>query len=225
MSGFASWFGKRPSISKHSRVVWHGSRSNSCGATSPPMPLPASSTTLNGLMIDGIDEAHHVLDVARRAHPVRDRPRTRRRRRHLAAAIMSRMSEMPSSPLSGNASRRTIFMPLYCFGLCEAVTITPPSWPSAGDREVEHVGRDHAVVDDVGALRGRAVDERRRDRRGREPHVAADGDALGLQVGDERGADGAGRLFVHLIGIGAANVVGLEDVGVERKWTWTLLRD
>ena len=30
-------------------------------------------------------------------------------------------------PLSGNASRRTIFMPLYCFGLCEAVISTPPS--------------------------------------------------------------------------------------------------
>ena len=45
-------------------------------------------------------------------------------------AIISRMSEMPSSPLSGSASRRTIFMPLYCFGLCDAVIWTPPSWPS-----------------------------------------------------------------------------------------------
>ena len=33
-------------------------------------------------------------------------------------------------PLSGNASFRTIFMPLYCFGLCDAVIWTPPSWPS-----------------------------------------------------------------------------------------------
>ena len=60
---------------------------------------------------------------------------------------------MPASPLSGNASRRTIFMPLYCFGLCDAVICTPPSCPSRGDREVQHVGRHHPVVDDVGALR------------------------------------------------------------------------
>ena len=53
ISGFASWFGKVPSISKQSVVVLQGSRSNSCGATSPAMPLPASSTTLNGLMTAG----------------------------------------------------------------------------------------------------------------------------------------------------------------------------
>jgi hypothetical protein len=40
---------------------------------------------------------------------------------------MSRMSPMPASPLSGNASFRTILMPLYSFGLCEAVICTPPS--------------------------------------------------------------------------------------------------
>ena len=53
MSGFASWFGNRPSISKQSRVVRQGSRSKSFGATRPPMPLPASSTTLNGFTRDG----------------------------------------------------------------------------------------------------------------------------------------------------------------------------
>ena len=45
----------------------------------------------------------------------------------LPAAIMSRMSEIPASPLSGNASFRTIFIPLYCLGLCDAVIWTPPS--------------------------------------------------------------------------------------------------
>ena len=42
---------------------WQGSRSNSCGATSPAMPLPASSTTLNGLIDRRVDERHHLLDV------------------------------------------------------------------------------------------------------------------------------------------------------------------
>ena len=40
---------------------------------------------------------------------------------------MSRMSLIPDSPESGNASFRTILMPLYSFGLCEAVICTPPS--------------------------------------------------------------------------------------------------
>ena len=53
MSGLASWFGNVPSISKQSRVVRQGSRSKSRGATRPAMPLPASSTTLNGLMTAG----------------------------------------------------------------------------------------------------------------------------------------------------------------------------
>ena len=47
----------------------------------------------------------------------------------VSPTIMSRMSEMPASPLSGNACARTSFMPLYCFGLCEAVIIAPPSKP------------------------------------------------------------------------------------------------
>ncbi len=45
--------------------------------------------------------------------------------------IMSRMSEMPASPLSGNAPWRTSFTPLYCFGLCDAVICAPPSKPPA----------------------------------------------------------------------------------------------
>ena len=54
MSGLASWFGKRPSdVEAESSSTRQGRRSNSVGATRPPMPLPASSTTLNGLTIDG----------------------------------------------------------------------------------------------------------------------------------------------------------------------------
>jgi hypothetical protein len=48
-------------------------------------------------------------------------------------------SGMPSSPLSGSAPAPTSFMPLYCGGLCEAVTMAPPSRPR-GDAEVEHLG-------------------------------------------------------------------------------------
>ena len=64
----------------------------------------------------------HVLDVGGRARSSSSRCRGAPPAAGTASsAIMSRMSAMPSSPLSGNASLRTIFMPLYCFGLCDAV--------------------------------------------------------------------------------------------------------
>ena len=50
--------------------------------------------------------------------------------RQRAFWIMSRISPRPASPLSGSASARTILMPLYCDGLCEAVICAPPSSPS-----------------------------------------------------------------------------------------------
>ena len=47
-----------------------------------------------------------------------------------SAWLRSLSSGMPASPLSGSAPSPTSFMPLYCGGLCEAVTIAPPSSPS-----------------------------------------------------------------------------------------------
>ena len=46
------------------------------------------------------------------------------------AKARSRTSSSPESPPTGNAPRRTTFIPVYCFGLCEAVTQIPPSSPS-----------------------------------------------------------------------------------------------
>ena len=43
----------------------------------------------------------------------------------------SRTSRRPESPPTGSAPRRTIFIPVYSFGLCEAVTMIPPSSPSS----------------------------------------------------------------------------------------------
>ena len=54
---------------------------------------------------------------------------------------------------SGMASSRQILKPLYCFGLCEAVTIDAGRVAELADGEVELVAAGHAPeVDDVGAL-------------------------------------------------------------------------
>ena len=47
------------------------------------------------------------------------------------ASARSRTSSSPDSPPTGSAPRRTIFIPVYSFGLCEAVTSMPPSSPSS----------------------------------------------------------------------------------------------
>jgi len=43
----------------------------------------------------------------------------------------SRTSSRPDSPPTGRAPRRTIFIPVYSLGLCEAVTAMPPSSSSS----------------------------------------------------------------------------------------------
>jgi len=49
----------------------------------------------------------------------------------VASAARSRIASRPDSPPTGRAPRRTIFIPVYSFGLCEAVTAMPPSSSSS----------------------------------------------------------------------------------------------
>jgi hypothetical protein len=86
-----------------------------------------------------------------------------------------------------------------------------------GDGEVQHVGRNHPVVDDVGAHRGRPIDERRSERRRGQPHVASDGNSPRLQIGHKGRANRPRRILADLIGIRTAHVVRFEDVGIEMK--------
>ena len=52
-----------------------------------------------------------------------------------------KMVRAEALPLSGSASARTILMPLYCPGLCEAVICAPPSrWPVATAKYIASVG-------------------------------------------------------------------------------------
>lgn len=48
VEGLASWFGKVPSSSKYIGTTSSGRPSKTVGTVWPPMPLPASTTTLRG---------------------------------------------------------------------------------------------------------------------------------------------------------------------------------
>jgi len=82
---------------------------------------------LNGLMIDGSMNDMTCAMYGAMTSLVVTWPRRATGGGSRSLASMSRMSEMPASPLNGNASLRTSFIPLYCFGLCDAVIWTPPS--------------------------------------------------------------------------------------------------
>lgn len=48
VEGLASWLGKVPSSSKYIGITVSGSPARTVGTVWPPMPLPASTTTLRG---------------------------------------------------------------------------------------------------------------------------------------------------------------------------------
>ena len=68
---------------------------------------------------------------------------------------------------------------------------------------------------DVGAAVGGALDQRRAHRGRGEAHVAADRDPARLEVLDVGAADRVRALLVELVGVDAADVVGLEGLGIE----------
>ena len=76
-----------------------------------------------------VDEREHLVDEARPHVLLADLAAARdgaEAGRGAGADLVQ-----PESPPTGSAPRRTIFMPVYCFGLWEAVTQMPPSSPSS----------------------------------------------------------------------------------------------
>ena len=88
-------------------------------------------------------------------------------------------------------------MPVYSFGLCDAVTVDAAVETELADREVEHLGPDHPEVDNVRAAVHGTRDHRRRHRRRVHAHVAADRDARGLELLHERPPDRVGTVLVE----------------------------
>src|SRR5205823_157478 len=83
------------------------------------------------------------------------------------------------------------------------------------DGEIGHLRPDEAEVENLGAGVGSAAHDGVGHRRGREPHVAPDGDPARLELVDVRTANGVSAGLVELILIDPADVVCLEGFWVE----------
>ena len=222
MSGLASWFGKRPSIVEAQPRRPAGQPVEQLRRDQPAHAAAGVEHDVERLDDRRVDERHHVLDVGveRRRCVVTVPRRGRRRRQAVVGDHVADVGDARRRRSAETPPARTIFMPLYCSGLCDAVICTPPSRPSLATAKYSMSVRDHAVVDDVGALRVRAVDERR----GHAPATTAacrapTRDALRLRDRRRSRADRARAVLVDLVGIEAADVVGLEDVGIQIAWT------
>ena len=84
------------------------------------------------------------------------------------------------------------------------------------DAEIEHLGADHPHVDDIHARVEDTLDRRPGHGRRRDAHVPADGHLGRLELLCIGPADPVRAVLVELVTIEAANVIGLEDLGVER---------
>ena len=88
-----------------------------------------------------------------------------------------------------------------------------------GDREVDHLGADEPDVDHVCAAVRRALDHCGGHRGRGETHIAPHGDRARLEMLHVRAAHAVRAVLVELRGVEAANVVGLEHLGVEHGLT------
>jgi hypothetical protein len=87
--------------------------------------------------------------------------------------------------------------------------------PELADREIDHLRSDQAELDDVRARLRCTAHDGIGHRRRRQAHVVADGDLPRLELLDIRTADGVRAFLVELARIDPADVVRLEDLGVE----------
>ncbi|MNE99815.1 hypothetical protein D3C80_1985440 [compost metagenome] len=93
----------------------------------PPMPLPASMTTLIGASSEGFTKECMKATKASRTFFSSTLPGVAATEPILPARIRSSMSLRPESRPMGMALARVILKPLYWPGLWDAVTTMPPS--------------------------------------------------------------------------------------------------
>ena len=85
------------------------------------------------------------------------------------------------------------------------------------DGVVDHVGRDHPVVDHVGALLARAGDEGGREAGDDSRMSRPTPMRFAVEIRDERAANLMKDLLVELGRIQTANVVGFENIWIHRR--------
>ena len=177
------------------------------------MPLAASTTIRSGVDLVEIDEGEHLVDesgpdVERRdLAPLRDRAEAclRARAHLLEAGVATHGQRARADDLHARVLLRVVRG-----GDADAAVE-----PELADRVVDHLGADHSEVVNIGAAVRRALHHGRGHRGSRDAHVAPDGDRAGLEMLDVGAADRVGAFLVQLRAVEAANVVRLEDPGVE----------
>jgi len=85
------------------------------------------------------------------------------------------------------------------------------------DREIQRVRGNQADVDDVRAGFARTACKRFEEAFPGRAHIAAYGDCLRAEQRDETAADLISYVFVKLCRINAANVVALENSGIQLR--------
>ncbi len=160
-----------------------------------------------------VDEREHALDV-RGPDVVRlDRPRPRCRRRRLRGAVAD--LEKPGLAADRQRPAPHDLQPGVLLRVVRGGDHDPAVQRELPDGEVDHLGPDEPEVEDVRAGRRGSLHHRCRHRRGRDAHVAADGDPFRLEVLDVRTADRPCAVLVELGGVDPADVVCLEDLRIE----------
>ena len=103
------------------------------GSIVPAIPFAASITTRSGFTASMSTNESTFSTYAAQMSSLPTEPRAVETLccSNTKSSARSRTSKRPDSPPTGSAPARTIFIPVYSFGLCEAVTQTPPSSPSS----------------------------------------------------------------------------------------------
>ena len=194
-----------------------GSRSSTGGSIAPAIPFAASITTRSGLIAStSTKESTFSTNPGQMSfgvHLAALGRRPERLQRAVAYVQQARLAAHRQRTAADDLHPGVLLRVVRCGDAHATVE------PELADRVVDHLGADHPEVEDVRAAVSGAVDQRSRHRRRRDAHVAADRDAARLEVLDVRAADRVRALLVQLVRIDAADVVGLEDAGIEHGLT------
>ena len=183
------------------------------------MPLLPSSTTFSGVIRLGSMNAERVLAEGV-AHVLgRDLARLFRRRARLAGG--HDVAQLADARVAREGERAALheLRARVGRGVVRGGAHQPAVELARPDGPVQLLRPDHPDVDHVRALVGDAARVLGGHARSREPHVAPEpnGELLDgrvLKVGEharEGAPDPVGELLVHLLGVGAPDVICLED--------------